>query len=66
MDPNPEGSSLSQLKALVIHLVSDTLENIKMPFDLEKLLNIVEKATVVSMETCVLEVIDLEKGHGFM
>ncbi|CAG2114681.1 unnamed protein product, partial [Medioppia subpectinata] len=41
---------------------TDTLENIKMPFDLEKLLTAVERATVVSMETCVLEVIDLEKG----
>lgn len=41
---------------------TDTLDNIKMPFDLEKLLTAVEKATVVSMETCALEVIDLEKG----
>ncbi|CAG2166582.1 unnamed protein product, partial [Oppiella nova] len=40
----------------------DTLENVKMPFDLEKLLAAIERATVVSMETCTLEVIDLEKG----
>ncbi|XP_054160556.1 formin-like protein isoform X2 [Oppia nitens] len=43
-------------------LGTDTLENIKMPFDFEKLLNAIEKATVVSLETCALEVIDLEKG----
>lgn len=40
----------------------DTIDSIKMPFDLEKLLNIIERATIVSMETCVLEVVDLEKG----
>ena len=40
----------------------DSIENTKLPFDLEKLLNLVERATMVSMETCVQEVVELEKG----
>lgn len=38
------------------------LDSVKMPFDFEKLLATIETATYVSLETCALEVIEIEKG----
>lgn len=37
-------------------------DNVKMLFDFDKLFQITEKATAVSLETCVAEVIEIEKG----
>ena len=38
------------------------LDNVKMPFDFEKLLQTIETATYVTLETCAQEVIEIEKG----
>ncbi|OTF74312.1 hypothetical protein BLA29_006212 [Euroglyphus maynei] len=41
---------------------ASVLENIKMPFDFDRLLQTIERATSVSLETCVAEVAEIEKG----
>ena len=38
------------------------VDNVKMPFDFEKLLHTIEQATAVTLETCAIEVNEIEKG----